>query len=44
MIFPSRLTWTLDGKPLADWRVTAFKSNPYVVFPIPDVVRQKASN
>ena len=44
VIFPSRLTWTLDGKPLADWRVTAFKSNPYVVFPIPDVVRQKASN
>jgi hypothetical protein len=44
VIFPSRLTWTLDGKPLADLRVTAFKSNPYVVFPIPDVVRQRASN
>lgn len=44
VIFPSQITWTLDGKPLADLRVTAFKSNPYVVFPIPDVVRQKTSN
>lgn len=44
VIFPARITWTRDGKPLADLRVTAFKSNPYVVFPIPDVVRQKASH
>ncbi|MBI2185617.1 MAG: hypothetical protein HYU37_00675 [Acidobacteria bacterium] len=44
VIFPSHLTWTIDGKPLADLRVTAFKSNPYVVFPIPDVVRQRTSN
>lgn len=43
VIWPARLTWTLDGKPLADLRVTAFKSNPYVVFPIPDAVRPKAS-
>lgn len=44
VIFPSQLTWTLDGKPLADLRVTAFKSNPYVVFPVPDGVRQRTSN
>ncbi|MSO82495.1 MAG: hypothetical protein EXQ53_04265 [Acidobacteria bacterium] len=44
VIFPSQIRWTLDGKPLADLRVTAFKSNPYVVFPIPGVVRQKTSN
>jgi hypothetical protein len=43
-IFPSRLTWTLDGKPLADLQVTAFKSNPYVVFPVPAVVGQRTSN
>jgi len=35
--------WTLDGKPLADLKVTAFKSNPYVVFPVPDVVRQRTN-
>ena len=44
VIFPSQIRWTLDGKPLADLKVTAFKSNPYVVFPVPDVVRQKQSN
>lgn len=44
VIFPSQIRWTLDGKPLADLRVTAFKSNPYVVFPVPDVVRQRTSN
>jgi hypothetical protein len=44
VIFPSQIRWTLDGKPLADLKVTAFKSNPYVVFPIPDVVRQRTSN
>jgi hypothetical protein len=44
VFFPSQIRWTLDGKPLADLKVTAFKSNPYVVFPVPDVVRTKASN
>jgi hypothetical protein len=44
VIFPSQIRWTLDGKPLADLKVTAFKSNPYVVFPVPDAVRQKQSN
>jgi hypothetical protein len=39
MIFPQDLKWTLDGKPLADLKVTYFRSNPYVVFPVPDVVK-----
>jgi hypothetical protein len=44
MIFPTTIKWTLDGKPLADLKVTFFRSNPYIVFPIPDVVKQKSSN
>jgi len=44
MIFPTQIKWTLDGKPLADLQVTFFRSNPYIVFPIPDVVKSKASN
>ncbi len=44
IIFPAQIAWTLDGKPLADLRVTYFRSNPYVVFPVPDVVKQKSSN
>ena len=44
VIFPSQIRWTLDGKPLADLKVTAFKSNPYVVFPVPEVVRTPKSN
>ena len=43
VIFPSQISWTLDGRPLADLKVTAFKSNPYVVFPVPAVVRQTVS-
>lgn len=34
-IFPSRIAWTMNGKPMADLSVTAFHSNPYVVFPPP---------
>ena len=44
MVFPAQIKWTLDGKPLADLRVTNFRSNPYIVFPVPDVVRQRTSN
>ena len=43
MMFPGAMTWTLDGKPLADFKVTYFRSNPYVVFPIPDVVKPKTN-
>jgi hypothetical protein len=41
MIFPAEIKWTLDGKPLADLRTTFFRSNPYIVFPIPDIVKTK---
>ena len=37
VIFPEFITWTKDGKPYADLHVTAFKSNPYVIFPPPVV-------
>ena len=43
-IFPTQIKWTLDGRPLADLRITYFRSNPYIVFPVPDVVKQKSSN
>jgi hypothetical protein len=43
VIFPSQITWTIDGRPLADLKVTAFKSNPYVVFPVPTVLSVKVS-
>lgn len=43
MIFPEQIKWTLDGKPLADMKVTFFRSNPYIVFPVPDVAK-RASN
>src|SRR5215510_1516354 len=39
MIFPTTIKWTLDGRPLADLKVTFFRSNPYIVFPIPDVAK-----
>jgi hypothetical protein len=44
MIFPTTMKWTLDGKPYADLKVTYFRSNPYIVFPIPDVAKQRSSN
>lgn len=42
-IFPRRLTWTKNGRPYADLTVTAYKTNPYVVFPVPANVRGGAS-
>jgi hypothetical protein len=42
MVFPTTIRWTLDGKPLADFKVTFFRSNPYIVFPIPDAVKAMA--
>jgi hypothetical protein len=35
VIFPAHMAWTKNGKPFADLAVTAFHSNPYVVFPPP---------
>src|SRR5207244_452375 len=43
VIFPSEIHCTMDTRPLADLKVTAFKSNPYVVFPIPEAVKQKSN-
>ena len=43
VIFPSEIHWTMDNRPLADLKVTAFKSNPYVVFPVPEAVKQKSN-
>ena len=43
MIFPTTIKWTLDGKPLADLKVTFFRSNPYIVFPVPAVVNAAAT-
>jgi len=40
VIFPSEIHWTIDKRPLADLKVTAFKSNPYVVFPIPERMKK----
>jgi len=41
VIFPSKLVWKVDGRALADLTVTEFKSNGYVVFPVPETVRGK---
>ena len=35
VIFPEKMTWTVDGKPYADLTVTAFRSNPYAIFAVP---------
>ncbi len=35
VVFPSKMVVTMDGKPYADLTSTDFKSNPYVVFPVP---------
>jgi hypothetical protein len=35
VVFPAKITWTLNGRPYADLTVTRFKSNPYVIFPAP---------
>jgi hypothetical protein len=40
VIFPSHIVWTLNGKPLANLTVTAFHSNPYVIFPAPTTQAQ----
>ncbi len=40
-IFPAKMVWTMDGKPLANLTVTHFHSNPYVVFPPPAALAAK---
>lgn len=39
VVFPAKITWTLNGRPYADLAVTRFKSNPYVIFPAPAASR-----
>jgi hypothetical protein len=43
VIWPAHLVWTRDGKPFADLTTTSFRSNPYVIFPVPAGVTQVAS-
>ena len=35
VLFPGKITWTKNGRPWADFEVTGFFSNPYVLFPPP---------
>ena len=41
-VFPERMVWTRDGKPLADLTVVEYKSNPYLVFPRPPFIKTPA--
>lgn len=38
--FPKKLVWTKNGRPFADLTVTFYRTNPYVVFPVPEGVRR----
>ncbi len=37
-----RMIWTRDGKPYADFTTTAFKSNAFMVFPEPELLKAQA--
>ena len=37
-----RMTWTKDGKLIADLTTTEFKSNPYIVMPPPEFLKAEA--
>lgn len=39
VIFPEKIVWTRNGKPFADLTVTEYKTNPYVVFPVPGPIK-----
>jgi hypothetical protein len=41
--FPKKLVWTKNGQPLADLTISFYRTNPYVVFPVPANVRQAAN-
>ena len=41
-VFPAKIVWTQDGKPLADLNITAFRDNPYVVFPRAGAINRAA--
>ena len=40
--WPDRLVWTKDGKAWADMTTTEYKSNPYTVFPYPEMLKAEA--
>ncbi len=42
-VFPKHLAWTKNGRPFADLTVTAYKTNPYVVFPVPENVKHASA-
>lgn len=41
--FPSRIVWTMDGRPMADLKTTDFKQNAYMVFPRPSQIEAMAA-
>ena len=41
VFFPQRIVQRIDGRVVADLTVTDFRSNPYVVFPVPAAMRGK---
>ena len=40
--WPSQIVWTKDNKPYGDFQTTAFKSNAYMVFPYPELLKAEA--
>lgn len=38
--FPGRMSWSVNGKPVADLQVTEFRTHPFVIFPVPAVARR----
>ncbi len=39
IVFPGEITWTKNGKPWANFHVTGYFSNPYVIFPVPTEIK-----
>ena len=42
--FPAKMVWRANGKEIANFTVTKFWANPYVVFPVPESVRHAANH
>ena len=40
--WPDRIVWSKDGKPYADFTTTAMKSNAYMAFPFPELMKAEA--
>jgi hypothetical protein len=39
VMVPRRMEWTMNGRPLADLKVTGYHANMYVVFPVPASIK-----